>query len=410
MTRLRCAAAVAAGMTLLLIGSLFSPPAVYVCLAVGVCALPFLGHTALFSLLLYLMPYAVLFKASPGSTSFFTLLELWALALLALRVRSIDRRVLAALCVLLMALAPVSCRSASLWKILVNLLLLYAFVRGYRAQDAVWYGGSFAAGLLASSVLGLWKEKIPRFLAMYSDLNYEVIGGVRTLRFSGTFNDPNYFSVMLILGILLCIRGLQAPGRGQRTLCAFALLALAGLGMATYSKSFALMLPVALLTLLTLRARRKWALAALLAAVCALVWALDPGGVIGRLLARFSQQSLSTGRAAIWRSYWQGATDALLPFLFGHGLDAQLARPAHSLLLEALYAVGLVGTVCWLSAIAVILHTGAPCARGRWWGMGYAAVFVMYGFLTGLTDYALPFALMMAYMFSRTGAEEVRMA
>lgn len=47
---------------------------------------------------------------------------------------------------------------------------------------------------------------------MYSDLNYEVIDGVRTLRFSGTFNDPNYFSVMLILGILLCIRGLQAPG------------------------------------------------------------------------------------------------------------------------------------------------------------------------------------------------------
>ena len=78
MTLLSCAAAVAAGMTLLLIGSLFYPPAVYVCLAVGVCALPFLGHTALFSLLLYLLPYAVLFKASPGSTSFFTLLELWA--------------------------------------------------------------------------------------------------------------------------------------------------------------------------------------------------------------------------------------------------------------------------------------------------------------------------------------------
>lgn len=161
MTRLRCAAAVAAGMTLLLIGSLFYPPAVYVCLAVGACALPFLGHTALFSLLLYLLPYAVLFKASPGSTSFFTLLELWALAILSLRVRSIDRRVLAALCVLLMVLAPVSCRSASLWKILVNLLLLYAFVREYRAADAVWYGGSFAAGLLVSSVLGLWKEKNP---------------------------------------------------------------------------------------------------------------------------------------------------------------------------------------------------------------------------------------------------------
>lgn len=410
MTRLRCAAAVAAGMTLLLIGSLFYPPAVYVCLAVGACALPFLGHTALFSLLLYLLPYAVLFKASPGSTSFFTLLELWALAILSLRVRSIDRRVLAALCVLLMVLAPVSCRSASLWKILVNLLLLYAFVREYRAADAVWYGGSFAAGLLVSSVLGLWKEKIPRFLAMYSDLNYEVIDGVRTLRFSGTFNDPNYFSVMLILGILLCIRGLQAPGRRQRTLCGFALLALTGLGMATYSKSFALMLPVALLTLLTLRVRRKWALAALLAAMCALVWALDPGGMVSRLLARFSQQSLSTGRAAIWQSYWQGATDALLPFLFGHGLDAQLARPAHSLLLEALYAIGLVGTVCWLGAVAVILSSGALCARGRWWGVGYAAVFVMYGFLTGLTDYALPFALMMACVFSRTGAEEVRIA
>lgn len=407
MTRLRCAAMVAAGMTLLLIGSLFDPPAVYVCLAVGACALPFLGHTALFSLLLYLLPYAVLFKASPGSTSFFTLLELWALAL---RVRSIDRRVLAALCMLLIALAPVSCRSASLWKILVNLLLLYVFVRGYRAADAVRYGGSFVTGLLASSVLGLWKEKIPRFLAMYSDLNYEVIDGVRTLRFSGTFNDPNYFSVMLILGILLCIRGLQAPGRRQRTLCGFALLALTGLGMATYSKSFALMLPVALLTLLTLRVRRKWALAALLAAMCALVWALDPGGMVSRLLARFSQQSLSTGRAAIWQSYWQGATDALLPFLFGHGLDAQLARPAHSLLLEALYAVGLVGTVCWLGAVAVILSSGALCARGRWWGLGYAAVFVMYGFLTGLTDYALPFALMMAYVFSRTGAKEVRRA
>lgn len=389
-------------MTLLLVGSLLEPALVYVCFAVGICVLPFLEHTALFSLLLYLMPYAVIFKAAPGETSFFTLLELWALVLLLFRTRKMDRRVLAALAVLVMALAPASCWSMSLWKVLVNLLLLSLFVRGYRAEDAAAYGGSFVTGLLVSSVLGLWKEKIPRFLSMYSDLNYEMINGVRTLRFSGTFNDPNYYSVALILGMLLCIRGLILPERKRRLFSAFALAILAGFGVMTYSKSFVLMLPLVLLVLI-FSGQRKWTLAVLLAAVCALIYALDPGGVGSRMLARFSQQSFATGRVEIWRSYWQGSTDSLLPFLFGHGLDAQLTRPAHSLGLEALYAVGLVGTGGWAAAVVVILRSGAPCMRGRWWGAGYLAVFVMYGFLTGLTGYELPFELMAAYVFSRTG-------
>lgn len=391
-------------MTLLLVGSLFKPALVYVCFAVGVCALPFLEHTALFSLLLYLMPYAVIFKAAPGETSFFTLLELWALALTFFRVPKLDRRVLAALSVLVLVLAPVSCRSVSMWKVLINLLLLYAFVRGYRAEDAMLYGGSFVAGLLVSSVIGLWKEKIPRFLSMYSDLNYEIIDGVRTLRFSGIFNDPNYFSVALILGMLLCVRGLTLPERRHRGLCVLALLALASLGMATYSKSFVLILPLVLFVLVFSGARRRTR-ALLLAAACVLVYVLDPGGVVSRMLARFSQQSFDTGRLAIWQSYWQGSTDAFLPFLFGHGLDAQLARPSHSLALEALYAIGLVGTVCWCAAITVILYAGASSVRGRWWGAGYLAVVIMYGFLTGLTGYELPFELMAAYVFSHTGKE-----
>lgn len=391
-------------MTLLLVGSLFKPALVYVCFTVGVCALLFLEHTALFSLLLYLMPYAVIFKAAPGETSFFTLLELWALALTFFRVPKLDRRVLAALSVLVLVLAPVSCRSVSMWKVLINLLLLYAFARGYRAEDAMLYGGSFVAGLLVSSVIGLWKEKIPRFLSMYSDLNYEIIDGVRTLRFSGIFNDPNYFSVALILGMLLCIRGLTLPERRHRVSCVLALLALASLGMATYSKSFVLILPLVLFVLVFSGARRRTR-ALLLAAACVLVYVLDPGGVVSRMLARFSQQSFDTGRLAIWQSYWQGSTDAFLPFLFGRGLDAQLARPSHSLALEALYAIGLVGTVCWCAAITVILHAGAPSVRGRWWGAGYLAVVIMYGFLTGLTGYELPFELMAAYVFSHTGKE-----
>lgn len=391
-------------MTLLLVGSLFKPALVYVCFAVGVCALLFLEHTALFSLLLYLMPYAVIFKAAPGETSFFTLMELWALALTFFRVPKLDRRVLAALSVLVLVLAPVSCRSVSMWKVLINLLLLYAFVRGYRAEDAMLYGGSFVAGLLVSSVIGLWKEKIPRFLSMYSDLNYEIIDGARTLRFSGIFNDPNYFSVALILGMLLCVRGLTLPERRHRVLCVLALLALASLGMATYSKSFVLILPLVLFVLVFSGARRRTR-ALLLAAACVLVYVLDPGGVVSRMLARFSQQSFDTGRLAIWQSYWQGSTDAFLPFLFGHGLNAQLARPSHSLTLEALYAIGLVGTVCWCAAITVILYAGAPSVRGRWWGAGYLAVVIMYGFLTGLTGYELPFELMAAYVFSHTGKE-----
>lgn len=391
-------------MTLLLVGSLLEPALVYVCFAAGICVLPFLEHTALFSLLLYLMPYAVIFKAAPGETSFFTLLELWALVLLLFRTRKMDRRVLAALAVLVMALTPASCWSISLWKMLVNLLLLSLFVRGYRAEDAAAYGGSFVTGLLVSSVLGLWKEKIPRFLSMYSDLNYEMIDGVRTRRFSGTFNDPNYYSVALILGMLLCIRGLTLPERKRRLFSALTLAILTGFGMMTYSKSFVLMLPLVLLVLI-FSGQRKWRLAVLLTAVCALIYALDPGGVGSRMLARFSQQSFDTGRVEIWRSYWQGSTGSLLPFLFGHGLDAQLARPAHSLVLEALYAAGLVGTGCWAAAVVVTLRSGAPCMRGRWWGAGYLAVFVMYGFLTGFTGYELPFELMAAYVFSRMGEE-----
>lgn len=400
MTAARRAAPWAVGMTGLLIWSLFWPPAVYVCLAAGICALACLEPAARFALLLYLMPYAVIWKPAPGTTSFFTVLELWALALFLLRAKSIDRRVLAALLVLLLALAPTSCLSLSLVKVLCNLLLVYAFVRHYRGGDSGAYGCSFVAGLLASSALGLWKERIPRFLSMYSDLNYETINGVRTLRFSGMFNDPNYYAVALILAILLCGTALHTQHGGRRALCAVVLTVLIGCGAATYSKSFALMLPLALLVLLRGCGWRSW----LLAVACAAVAVLASGDLVSRMLARFCSGSLATGRVEIWRDYGLEITEAFLPFLFGHGLDAQLARPAHSLVLEALYAIGLVGTVCWLVALVQILRSGAPpLRRGSY--AGYFAIFMMYGFLTGLTGYELPFELMMAYGLSRTGEE-----
>lgn len=406
MTAARRAAPWAALMTLLLIWSLFWPPAVYVCLAAGVCGLSLLKPAAQFALLLYLMPYAVMFKPASGTTSFFTVLELWALALLLLRIRSIDRRVLAALLVLLMELALTSCLSLSLVKVLCNLLIAYTFVRNYRCEDACAYGCSFVSGLLVSSALGLCKERIPRFLSMYSDLNYETINGVRTLRFSGTFNDPNYYAVALILAILLCGAALRTPGKGRRGLCALALMALIGCGAATYSKSFALMLLFALFVLLRGSERSRWISAGVCAAVCAVVFVLNPGDMVSRMLARFSSGSFTTGREEIWRYYWNGITDAFLPFLFGHGLDAQLARPAHSLVLEALYAIGLLGTVCWARALMLILRSGTPPVRPFSYA-GYAAIFLMYGFLTGLTGYELPFELMMAYVFSRVGEESL---
>lgn len=397
----------ALAMTLLLVGSLFVPALAYAGLAVGAFFLAALPACGQFALLLYLMPFAPLFKAAPGGTSFFTLLELWTLALRGAPVKAVDRRMVAALALLGLALTPRTDGVTAAAKVFVNLLLVYAFARGYRDWDAPRYAAGYVAGLLVSSALGVFKERIPRLLAMYSDLNYELLDGVPTLRFSGTFPDPNYYAAALLVGMLLCIRGLHARPARPRTASAAALLALTACGLLSYSKSFWLALGLVCAVLLA-TSRRPGPAGALLLAGCALLCLCDPGGILERMAARFSEQELGTGRAEIWRDYLQSVTAAPSALLFGHGLTAQLARPAHSLLLETLYAVGLVGAACWALAVAAALRAGGTRNRGRLWGAGYLAVFAVYGLLNGLFDHALPFLLMGAYVFAHTGVRRGR--
>ena len=94
--------------------------------------------------------------------------------------------------------------------------------------------------------VGIFKERIPQLLSYYDDLNYEYIEGEKTLRFSGLFDDPNYFAIALITAMIVMIFLKKYRGYSATKFYVF-VAGLAALGFFTYSKSFILMFATVLL-------------------------------------------------------------------------------------------------------------------------------------------------------------------
>jgi len=408
----------------LLIVSLFVKACAFLNFLVCACLLLFAKNESLFRWLLFAFPFAVVFKMEPDSSSFFTYLELLAVFLICVRAwrKLLAPVVLAVLGVLALEMAA-GIHSlqgvVTILKAINGLLLLYFFAKTCDPSEACSYFWPYIAGMLSSSVLGMFKLKIPRFLAMYyGEVDYVRVGSKQIMRFEGIFNDPNYFSISAILCVSVCMMAFMTRMvRKEKTtpqhwalLCGCCLFFVVA-GFATVSKSF-LGLFVIVTVVLILALPRQW-LGRLLQkvkwkyvlpiGVVVLIMAavIDPFHMFSAIISRLTSSNVLTGRGAIWVAYWKACTESVGAFLMGHGIDAALVngRAAHNMLLETIYYIGLVGLILYITAIVVIVRSNRRVFSRKLVNyLGFVAVVMSFLFLCGLNRVETPFYWIVAYL------------
>ncbi len=389
----------------LLFTSLFVPPLIYVALVITAVYIIVGDSRAVFCLLLFLFPYATIFKPYYGAMSLFTAVELFAALKLMLLKRNVNGTTVCALLFFVSVASLVDLAVGSLIKIVAGVLLLAYFVSDFDEKDTHSYSFFFISGLLSSSVIALFKNSIPRLLSMYRGFDYVRIDGELIVRFSGLASDPNYYSIPVVLCLIMTVTSFlnKKEGRMKYLIISAVLIAF---GMLTMSKSFYLVLAVTLVTLVlssNMRQRAVWFVLAVMGLL--LVVLVNPFGILDGIVGRFEDFDLTTGRTEVWGEYMKAIFGDPKIFFVGAGLNAPYVadKAAHNIIIESLHLTGVIGLLLIICTYATAISQKKLCFKRSLSNlMGYAAVFVMFMFLCGLTAYEFPFYMMISYMIYNT--------
>ena len=340
--------------------------------AVNIISLLFLSYTEIFCELFFLFPFMMVYKMSPSSTSLFTYLMMGSVFFLYIRYRvRIKIHFLVLFLIFLFYLLAGSTNNITgCIKLLFGLLLVYFFVMHIQREYFAIIILYMSLGTFFSALIGLRKNSWPALRSFYSDLNAEYINGTRTHRFSGLYQDPNYFSIIIIICILCLL--IFAYLKELNIYFAHALsIILAVFGLLTYSKIFYVILVAIILILISIRIKSSGKLleSSIIAAViiCAFYYLAYRYGIIANILYRFRADDISNNRYAIWSNYISYFGQSLKTLIVGDGIGCGvLGRAgAHNFYLELIYYLGLIGGSIYISLCLYLLKAGKKIEQYR---------------------------------------------
>lgn len=367
-----------------------------------------------FYILFFLLPFAQVFKLSSSSTSLFTLLE-WTLIVKQIGVkRKLNKNYIwyvggFTTYVLVSSFISGNINILQTLKVFMNLSLLYFFIDEYKTSSVSTIITILSTGMIISSILGLFKTSIPGLANMYHDFNTQYIYGARVTRFSGTFSDPNYYSIAVIvtLGIIIC----YSLSYGLKIKYLLFSIILVIFGFFTYSKSYILSLAIlAFIIVVILLINKKIGMTfavTIIACIIVLTGTLNNISILQSTLSRFSDvsdiNSLTTGRADIWEIYIEYINANLRVFFIGDGIGAPyLYGATHNLYLEIWYYVGIIGIILYIYTLRGILNHRILNKSKIINYYLLIIVLIMYIFLAGFTAFEFPFYMMICWMALNT--------
>lgn len=400
------------------------------CIALGVVTTPYLSVISLLlffvallifqaeeilALLFGLLPFANIFKLSTASISLFTICEIGAVIYLLLKkqLKVSQFFMLMALTVYLIISSLNNLNYLTIIKVVVGFLLI-----GFAMSTFTQYGLKQSARMLSLSTIAmLLLSTNQRYLSYvekyFTDLDYYVDStghATDTLRISGFFGDPNYCVVLIVL--VLSLLGVLYYYKAIGTEFWLYAALLVPLGFLTYSKSYFLciVLFVIMFILFVLFPKHKcWALVSLIGIGVA-VWLVINGRIeaINMILARFTQGNLTTGRTALNQVYLQYIYDNTKVLFFGDGISADrfsgASNNVHCLYIEILYKLGIIGAGLYCGTLVATLSKAKKQIERRFVNYLPLVFFLlMFGFLAGAVNYALPFyIIIVALTFNYT--------
>ncbi len=401
-----------------------------VCIALGVVTTPYLSVISLLlffvallifqaeeilALLFGLLPFANIFKLSTASISLFTICEIGAVIYLLLKkqLKVSQFFMLMALTVYLIISSSNNLNYLTIIKVIVGFILI-----GFAMSTFTQYGLKQSARMLSLSTIAmLLLSTNQRYLSYvekyFNDLDYYIDStghATDTLRVSGFFGDPNYCAVLIVL--VLSLLGVLYYYKAIGTEFWLYAALLVPLGFLTYSKSYFLciVLFVIMFILFVLFPKHKcWALVSLIGIGVA-VWLVINGRIeaINMILARFVQGNLTTGRTALNQVYLQYIYDNTKVLFFGDGISADrfsgASNNVHCLYIEILYKLGIIGAGLYCGTLVATLSKAKKQIERRFVNYLPLVFFLlMFGFLAGAVNYALPFyIIIVALTFNYT--------
>lgn len=378
-------------------------------LVLNLASVFFLSDLEMFWQMLFLLPFTVIYKYSPASTSLFTYLSLFFVCKLLIKTVSFSRKFIVLLIVFAVTvLSGVGSALMSFVKILSNIFLLAYFVKVVDRKAFPSMILSVSLGEVIASFIGLRKTTWSALAVYFQSLKQEHIDGELVARFTGLYSDPNYYSIIVIIclySLLLYMYKKEIDYKIGVPL----FVALIAFGCMTYSRVFYIALAGVLAAILVLRFKNKSIVSTLILAALfgvVFVYYAEKSGIINNIIYRFQADDISSGRFYLWSLYLTEIFGNMKILFFGAGLNAGLLENTgvHNFYIETVYHIGLIGALSYYGLIFYILKVRALPVFKRSivnWGLTVVVMF-MFGTLGMLFQFDFVYILMLNWIVLNT--------
>jgi hypothetical protein len=362
-------------------------------------------------LIIYLMMMAHIFKISPSGMSYFTLLMLLYIFIDLIKKKKIMWAAIAFTAFVI--IIQIIYRRISVTddlKLIVNILFISCAMKeicnfSLRDKDKVYI--SYIISVIVSSVMRFFDSSFFN-ISDYTLVLKEEAFGANTegiTRFSGLYQDPNYYTVNLILALCFLVI-LYYENSVSPFICILGACCIIYFGSLTYSKSFILflLLPFSFLVYANYKLKRAGAQIIIFMAIAGLVAFLIISNSHFLQMMQLRMEtgtSLTTGRSDIWETYLDYILNRPTVALFGVGIGAPLLDDVaiHNSYIECFYHLGIVGIILLVFVIAKSgVKSKKRIKRNLLNFAPLLIVLVTYAGLSQLHDYEFPLHFMLVYM------------
>lgn len=375
----------------------------------------FVNKEATLYQMFFILPMANIFKMSPGSQSFFTILLLAYVVLhMVLPRKATLLVVLFALYVVIGELWADSFNLFRTIKLICNLLFLSSILNSEVKLKNKEIFFSYISGNIVASTISIMDSS---FFNVESYIGRKEIAGniaQDVERFAGLYEDPNYYSIGLIIS--LCLVVILFYRREIKPIFGFLLsIVMVYFLLQTYSKSALIMmvLPVILLLYVLIK-DKKYVLSIFIVFSALLTIFLAFSGKIPALelvIERIRESetavggtdinALTTGRLDIWIMYIEYFINHIRSAIFGVSISADLVEgsAAHNTYIDVFYHLGVLGGTLLVSILAVISRQSRHIHLRRNF-LNYSIMIcigIMYFFLSELFYFDTPFQIFIAF-------------
>lgn len=369
----------------------------------------FMTTEEMYTVSFFLLPFSMIFKASPTGSSLFTYLVIIVACIVVLKTRKIRVDV----CVLVLLLAAyllfgIGDGITTYLKLLFNVFFFYGFITNVHQEGFRKIVLALSIGMIISSFIGLQKQTDSSIASFFDVVKTEYINGVEIVRFSGLYLDPNYFSILVIV----CLFGLTVYMLKKEVPTIQGLVidvALCIFGCLTLSKIFYITLAIGVVFLLGIYAKTSRNIGKVLFVAVAIVgiayYFADISGIIDQIIFRFNADDISNNRLNIWSDYFSYIRENVSVMIFGAGINAEAigGSGAHSFYIELAYYLGFFGSLLYIFLYSILLFS-KPMVNKRTFG-NYSLlviIMVMYATLGILFMNDFVFVLLVVWMMLNT--------